>query len=572
MKNSKIEILERALERQIKARKQAEKILEEKSLELYNTSEKLKVANTKLESLLDEKTSQLKGIFENINDAYIVVDIEGNVLKMNENAEELLGYTLNNNHLNINSLVYKEDYTYAINSFKQLLITGNFTNYNARILTKENQIKWVNINASVVYDNQKNAIAVQGIIRDVTHQREKRIILDMINNTVKSILGKENIYEIAWEISSSIANYLGTNDCVIYLVDHSTNTLEQIAAFDNKLNPKKEIANKIILPIGKGIVGSVAKSGNPEIINDTSIDNRYVLDDENRLSEITVPIISEGNVIGIIDAEHKNKNHFTPEHLITIQNIANLVALQLKSAINLRERKKAETQNKELLLTLEKNNEELQEYAHIVTHDLKSPLRSLYALTSWLKTDNIDSYNQTSLQYFNDIELTLEKMESLISDVLSYSSLEANQQIKDPVALDVLIKDIIQLLYVPENITIKTTKKLPILYGDKTLYQRLFQNLIENAIKFNDKPQGTIEIDVKEHKSFYKFSVKDNGIGIEKKHFTKIFKIFQSLKKAKDSTGIGLSVVKKIVDIYKGEIWVESQVNKGTTFYFTIKK
>ena len=98
------------------------------------------------------------------------------------------------------------------------------------------------------------------------------------------------------------------------------------------------------------------------------------------------------------------------------------------------------------------------------------------------------------------------------------------------------------------------------------------QNLISNAIKYNDKEIGYVKIDVKEHPSYYEFSIKDNGIGIEEKHFNKIFKIFQALKKAKDSTGIGLSIVKKIVDMYGGEVWLESELNKGTTFYFTMKK
>jgi light-regulated signal transduction histidine kinase (bacteriophytochrome) len=135
-----------------------------------------------------------------------------------------------------------------------------------------------------------------------------------------------------------------------------------------------------------------------------------------------------------------------------------------------------------------------------------------------------------------------------------------------------LVKNLNNILYIPENITINILNKLPVVQGDKIKYQQIFQNLIGNAIKFNDKEKGVINIDVENQNSFYKFSVSDNGIGIEKKYYDKIFKIFQSLKVTKNSTGIGLSIVKKIVDIYKGEIWLESELNKGTTFYFTIKK
>ncbi|KGL60810.1 MULTISPECIES: ATP-binding protein [unclassified Polaribacter] len=568
----KKEIFQRELERQKKARALAEEILESKSLELYNTAEELKKVNKKLEDLLVEKNSQLQGVFENINDAYIAMDLEGNVLKINDIAESFFGYNFRKEAINVLDLIYEEDYTYAMESFAELIKKGYFYQYTARIITKSKKIKWVQINASIIFDNSNNAIGAQGIIRDITEEREKKIILDLNNNIAKSILGKENITEIAWLISNQIASYLGTNDCVIYLVDDCTNTLEQIAASGNKLSPNKEILNKIIIPIGKGIVGEVANTGKYEIINDTSKDERYIIDDEFRFSEITVPIISDGHIIGVIDAEHKEKNYFKKEHVTALESTAVIVALQFKSALNLRERKEAETKNVELLRKLEKSNQELQEYAHIVSHDLKSPLRSITALISWIKTDNINVFDGKSLQNFQDLDLTLETMDNLITDVLKYASLDANVSNDEYVKLDPLIRNLINVLYIPKNISINILNKLPSIKGDKTKFQQLFQNLIGNAIKFSNKKEGFINIDVEDFHSFYKFSIKDNGIGIEKRHFERIFKIFQSLEKSKDSSGIGLSIVKKIVDIYKGEVWLESEIDKGTIFYFTLKK
>jgi PAS domain S-box-containing protein len=572
MSQNKAEILERALERQKKARKEAEKILENKSLDLYNTSQELKQVNEKLELLLKEKTSLLKGVFRNINDAYLIIDLKGKVLKINKKYQDLFGYNLKNESLNASKFFFKEDYHYAYKSFKKLINNGHFLDYASKVITKNNEVKWVNINASIIYDKFNNPVAAQGIIKDVTLEREEKRILDLINKTAKSILGKEDIFEIASEISKTIANYLETDDCVIYLLNNEKKVLDQIARFSKNEHITKEAHDKVSFPFNKGIIGEVAKTGKSEIVNDTSKDKRYMLDDDYRLSEITVPIISDGKVIAVIDSEYKLKNYFTKKHIKTLENIASLVAVQLKSAINLREIKKVQLKNKELLTKLAKSNEELNEYAHIVSHDLKSPLRSIAALTTWIKTDNQDKFDANSLQNFNDIEFTLETMETLISDILRYSSLDAvSEEIKE-VDLDILIKDLNHILYIPENITINVLHKLPIVQGDKIKYQQIFQNLIGNAIKFNDKEKGIINIDVENQNSFYKFSVSDNGIGIEKKYFDKIFKIFQSLKLAKNSSGIGLSIVKKIVDIYKGEIWLVSEINKGTTFYFTIKK
>ncbi|WBX72636.1 PAS domain S-box protein [Tenacibaculum pacificus] len=696
MSQNRIDILERALKRQKAARKIAEKILEDKSRELYLIYEELKETNTKLEESLKEKSSELKGVFQNINDSYLIMDLSGNVLKMNDSAIDFFGYDISKDKLNVKKLIYPEDSDYSFKSFYKLYKTGSFSNYVARILTKKNEVKWVQINATLIYDKNNKKIAAQGIIRnitetkrtteliseqkkeldviiensslgialiqqgefiktnsvfqnflgysedefleltikdisfkedfqlskkyldkmdsgaidnfvldrrykrkngsilwvkanvnavrdtfgaikyqvvlveDVTLKRERTLIIDMINDLAKSILGKDNIYEIAWEVTQKIAKYLGSKDCVIYLVNHKNNTLEQIASNFLKLDKKR--IKKNIIPIGEGIAGNVAKFGKAVIVNDTSKDSRYIIEGERRFSEISVPIISEGKVIGVIDSEHIDKNHYRKEHLHTLENIASLVSMQLKSAINIRFRKKTEVKNKQLLSQLEKSNDELNEYAHIVSHDLKSPLRSIDALVSWVKTDNEGRLDEVTLANFKLIEETLQTMEDLISSVLEYSSsgTETNDKVK--VDLNLIIDSLKKTLFIPDNICIQVVKKLPIVNGDTTKFKQLFQNLISNAIKFNNKDKGLIEIDFIEKTFLYQFSVKDNGIGIAEQFHDKIFKIFQSLNKRPDSTGIGLSIVKKIVNLYEGTIWLESEPELGTTFYFTIKK
>jgi len=404
MSQDPIDILKRALQREKLARKAAEKILENKSRELYLTSEELKESNLKLEELLHEKSTQLKGVFENIIDTYVVIDLKGNVIKINDAAVELFGYDILKEKVNVMNLIYKDDFKYAMQSFYDLTKKGFFTNYRARVYTKPKGFKWVHINASVIFDSNNKPIAAQGIVRDIT-------------------------------------------------------------------------------------------------------------------------------------------------------DIKNL-----------------ETQKENLLSALEKSNNELQEYAHIVSHDLKSPLRSIDALVSWLKEDNKDKLDQASMQNFALIETTLEKMEQLISDILTYSSIDAVSNQKEAVNLHNLVTDLVQILYIPDHISVHIKNELPSMYGDPVKLKQLFQNLISNAAKFIDKEKGLIEIDVQEHKSHYQFSVQDNGIGIDKQYHDKIFKIFHSLKKSNTSTGVGLSIVKKIIDLHKGEIWLSSELTKGTCFYFTLKK
>ena len=234
--------------------------------------------------------------------------------------------------------------------------------------------------------------------------------------------------------------------------------------------------------------------------------------------------------------------------------------------------KNLQNQKGRLLSQLEKSNDELHEYAHVVSHDLKSPLRSINALVSWLKADNEDKFDKVSLQNLALIETTLEKMDQLISDVLEYSSIGSDNNEQTEVDLNILIDDLIQFLYKPEHVEIKVLSKLPVVLGDKTKLQQLFQNLMSNGIKFIDKEKGYVKINVEDIGSHYKFSIEDNGIGIDKEYHSKIFKVFQSVNKREDSTGIGLSIVQKIIELHQGEIWLESKLNEGTTFFFTLKK
>jgi len=214
----------------------------------------------------------------------------------------------------------------------------------------------------------------------------------------------------------------------------------------------------------------------------------------------------------------------------------------------------------------------LQEYAHVVSHDLKSPLRSINALASWIKEDNLEHLDEQSLENFSILENTLEKMEGLISGILNYSSIQRENIQDEEVCIKEVIEDIETLLYIPEHIELIVPDDLPIVNVDRTRIQQVFQNLISNAIRYSNKEKGLIRIHYTEEATRHIFAVEDNGIGIDKIYHDKIFKIFQSLTDHKESTGIGLSIVKKIVDLYDGSVWLESEPNEGCTFYFSLKK
>ena len=525
------------------------------------------------EELIEQQKYELDTIVHN-SSMGIVLTNRGRIIKTNAAIQHMLGYTeLELSNFSINELSFPEDYA----SFKTYIRQINVHDIDNFVFTKRYKKKdgsgiWTKTNVNIVRDKNRKIKHQVVFIEDITSATEKTFIIDLINNLTKSILDKTDITEIAWEIVNNIAGYLNSDNCVIYLVDNEKEIIEQIAVYGDKLAGEKSIFNKLVLAKGEGIVGSVASSGVSEFIKDTSKDPRYIIDQEECFSEISVPIMSNGKVIGIIDSEHKQKNHYNAEHVKTLESIASLVAIKLRTAISIRERKKVETRNERLLEKLEKSNNELDEYAHTVSHDLKTPLQSIEALVSWIKSDNKEILDAITLKNISLIEDTLETMNRLISNVLKYSIAGTVLHKEESVDLNRLLGEVKNVLVISENLSISVLSNLPTVKGDKTKFQQLFQNLIGNAIKFNKNEKCIVEVDCIEKDSFYQFSVKDNGIGIEKKYHVKIFKIFHSLNKSKESTGIGLSIVKKIVNLYEGDIWLESTLNTGSIFYFTLKK
>lgn len=234
--------------------------------------------------------------------------------------------------------------------------------------------------------------------------------------------------------------------------------------------------------------------------------------------------------------------------------------------------KQLERQKEELLASLEKSNNELEEYAQIVSHDLKSPLRSINSLIFWIKDEDKRLSNK-SLEYLSLIEGKVEKMDHLIQGILMYSKIDSTgTDVKEAVDTYKTVCNITDTIHIPPHITLSISKKLPVILADNYRIHQLFQNLIGNAVNYIDKPQGLISVEAEEDDEGYVFSVKDNGPGIAPEHHEKIFRTFQSLVKNEQSTGLGLSIVKKIVNYYKGKIWLESKLGEGTTFYVQLNK
>jgi PAS domain S-box-containing protein len=224
----------------------------------------------------------------------------------------------------------------------------------------------------------------------------------------------------------------------------------------------------------------------------------------------------------------------------------------------------------EYMKRLENNNKMLDQFAYIVSHDLKAPLRAISNLSLWLQEDLGTSLSDDNKKNMDMLRGRVVRLESLINGILEYSKVGRVQMEAESVDVYSLLTDVVEMLAPPSHIQVLIGNTMPVLEAPRIMLVQIFSNLISNAIKYNTKEQGRINITCCEKDQEYQFVVEDNGPGISPEFFEKIFIIFQTLQSRDkfESTGIGLTIVKRIVEENGGKIWVESEEGTGSKFVF----
>jgi signal transduction histidine kinase len=301
-----------------------------------------------------------------------------------------------------------------------------------------------------------------------------------------------------------------------------------------------------------------------------SFPNDKMLVDLKAESYIGIPLWdTKGNPIGLI-ALMDTKPMDNPEDLKTILQI---VAVRVAHEIE-RNNYERELEDKNSLLEIK--NKELEQFAFIVSHDLQEPLRTLTGFAGLLKEEFTEELNEEADQYLDFILQSSKRMQELISGLLNFSRIG---KMRKPTAVNCnqIVKEVLSDMHfsIQQSNAQISVEDLPKLNGYTIELRQLFQNLISNALKFKkENVIPKIHITAKKQGEYWQFSVQDNGIGIDTKDSNEIFTIFKRLhsRSKYEGTGIGLSYCKKIVKLHSGKIWVESQLEEGSTFYFTIKE
>jgi signal transduction histidine kinase len=282
-------------------------------------------------------------------------------------------------------------------------------------------------------------------------------------------------------------------------------------------------------------------------------------------SYLAVPVIGRsGCTIGALAFGHAAPGVFTEETERLIAGVAATAAIAMDNARLFEEAR-------ELITALESSNRELDQFAYVASHDLKAPLRGIANLGQWIEDDLGDRLDDQTRGHLQLLRGRVVRLENLIAGILAYS--RAGRDSKEQVSVDAaaLATEVWELLAPPATARLEIAGPLPQLFTSRVQLQQILLNLIGNAIKYNADRELTIKIAAQRRGRRWEFSVADDGIGIAREFADKIWGLFQTLERRDkvESTGIGLSVVRKIVESYGGQAWVESELGRGATFRFT---
>ncbi len=417
-------------------------------------------------------------------------------------------------------------------------------------------------------------------------------------STFKHVITRKNEYGKIYFHNKNLIN--DTVNQIKYLTSDNSFQQKNLIQLQSIINKKFSLLESLMqienmfaeLNLSKDYINS---SNNEKIRNNIIQKIKIILDEENRLLilrekkadtyiPLTVYIIIVGTFLSLLITLASiyiiNKDLYKRrlaesklrDNEINLENKINERTLELSHSNNylkeeVIERKKVE---KELRLA----NDELNNFAYIASHDLQEPLRTISSYTQLLHRRAKDKLNQEETEFMDLIVDGSTRMKALIEDLLYYSRVGKNERKHKNVDLNRVIENTLYnlKLSIDETKAKITYPKLPTIVADETQLVQLFQNIINNAIKYQSDKNPIIEISYEKKGKEHFFSIKDNGIGIETQYYEKIFVIFQRLHNRSEysGTGIGLSTCKKIIDQHNGSIWLDSTKDEGTTFYFMI--
>ena len=387
-----------------------------------------------------------------------------------------------------------------------------------------------------------------------------------------------SVDDICWNIAKTAIGDLGFVDCVVYLISADGEQLIQRATHGNKNPLEREILDPISIPVGAGIVGTVAKTGTLELINDTRADDRYILDDSFRCSELAVPILHEGRVVGVLDSEHPDPHFFSDEDIKLFTTIAALASTRLDTALALERLERQAVELEIARRAAESASSAKSRFIASVSHDMRTPLTAIMGYAQLLM-DGVGSERQRD-EWQQAIVSNSEYMTGMVGNVLDMAAIESGRLSLRLEQIDVAawlanVKSLVGDRASRKGLELEVIadgNAPKVWISDRSKLNEIVMNLLTNAIKYTLNGGVTLHIEqvVDKTAPLLVLRVTDTGIGIAKDLLDQVYEPFTRVHDeqqfaAVEGAGLGLSVVKTFVDALQGQITLTSTLGVGTT-------
>lgn len=544
------------------------------------------IANARLYKALGWEQYLMQSLMDNVPDYVYFKDEESRFIRNSMSHSRLFGVS------DPSQLVGKSDFDFfteelarkAYEDERQIVTTGKpLVNAEEKGTFPDGREEWYLTTKVPLHDQDGNIIGTIGITKDITERkraeeqaRRRAAQATLIYEVGQRVSGKLELDALLSEIVTAVRDAFGYHNVMLMLVDDKAEhlTLQSISGWYADLFPAD-----LRLAVGEGMIGNATLTGETQLSGDVSVDRHYVRKTtEATKSELAVPIKSGETVIGVLDLQSEDLNAFDETDVIVIETLADQVAAAIENARLYEQAQQEIVERKRAEEALEKQaralDAELEQIFFVASHHLQEPLRMVVSYTQLLEQQYRDNLDKNADELIDYAVSGATRIQALINDLLAFSRVGTRQRPLEPVDSGAVVDRALSYLkfLVEQSGAIVTRDLLPTVLADEVQLTQLFQNLIDNAIKYRSDRPLEIHVGAKRDRDRWLFSVRDNGMGIESQYSERIFQIFQRLHGPGEysGTGIGLAISKKIVERHGGRIWVESDPNKGSTFYFTM--
>lgn len=542
-------------------------------------------AKQNMDLLVEERTAELyelngflSAIVDSSTETFIIaVSSNGTILSFNEGAYQQFQFSRNEvvGRLHVSQLFSEEERKADVwKEIEQTARAEGKCRKLSYLIRKTGKTFPALIDLTPLRNAAHQSLGMLFLGRDMTETlhtqlmlEEKKEQLEFINALSLKISQTLKLEEIAAISLEALHEKFSGVSGGIYLKNRQDEDLRLISDSNNRNNDlfiafiPPSIEDYLLVEEGEVLIRDITREVASEF---TNISDAPV-------TKLLLPLLPKATFIGVMVLLSKQRIHRTDELLSFLSALGATIGGALENAI-------LYSDSLSKSIEIKKQNQELDEFAYVVSHDLKEPLAGISFISNLIVDDYYDKFDDTGKTYISSLIDFSKRLGSLIDALLDLSRIGRITQPPEMVHISEVLYDVQQNLsyrLASRDIELQLPKSSAVVFGDKTRIEQVFFNLLSNAIKFNDKNTVQVSVGFLEFsEDMYQFSIRDNGIGIEPVYFEKIFKIFERLNPREDyeGNGAGLTIVKKIIEHHGGQIWLDSELDCGTTFHFTLPK